>query len=243
MRVMRVNDYGALSQAAADWVVAQITARPDAAAVFPTGNTPIGLYQELARRYTLGLFSTTQLRLFLLDEYWGLADDDPRSFYMWLTRELLNPLSISPRQLTRLPSHATDPEAAGCAFDAAITAAGGLDFAVLGLGLNGHLGYNEPPAAADAPTRVLTLTESSIESAAGYFGGRDRVPRQAIALGMAPLLAARHILLIASGEQKRDILRRALKGPVTPEVPASFLQQAPAVTVIADTAAWPEGDA
>lgn len=240
MRVVRVADYDALSQAAADWVVAQINAQPDARAVFPTGNTPVGLYKELARRYSAGLFSTADLRLFLLDEYWGLAHDDPRSLYGWLARELLHPLAISPNQVTRLPTHAADPEAAGQAFDDALAAAGGLDFALLGLGPNGHLGYNEPPSAADAPTRVLDLTESSIDNAASYFGGRDQVPRQAIALGMAPLLAARQILLIVSGTSKRAILAQALKGPITSEVPASYLQQALAVTVIADAAAWPE---
>jgi glucosamine-6-phosphate deaminase len=242
MKVVRVADYDALSQAAADWVVAQINARPDARAVFPTGNTPLGLYQELAHRYQEGRFQTSDLRLFLLDEYWGLADDDPRTFYRWLTKELLQPLSISPNQLTRLPTSAADPEAAGRHFDGAIAAAGGLDFAVLGLGPNGHLGYNEPPSTAAAPTRVLDLTESSIDNAAGYFGGRDQVPRRAIAMGMAPLLATRQILLIVSGANKREILWRALKGPITPDVPASYLQQAPAVTVIADAAAWPEDE-
>jgi glucosamine-6-phosphate deaminase len=243
MQIVQVDDYDALSQTAADWVVEQINAKPDARAVFPTGNTPLGLYQELARRYREGRFSTKHLRLFLLDEYWGLANDDPRTFSRWLTSELLDPLGISPDQLTRLPTSAADPEAAGQTFDDAIAAAGGLDFAVLGLGPNGHLGYNEPPAAADAPTRVLDLTESSIDNAASYFGGRDQVPRRAIAMGMAPLLAARQILLIVSGTPKRDILRQALTGPITPEVPASYLRQAPDVTVIADRAAWPQAGA
>ncbi|HMN30533.1 MAG TPA: glucosamine-6-phosphate deaminase [Caldilineaceae bacterium] len=240
MQLIVLDDYEQLSAAAADWVVAQITAKPDAAAVFPTGNSPLGLYRELTGRHQRGEFDASRLRIFLLDEYVGLTPDDPRTLYGWLEKALLMPLAISPRQVHRLPSGKID--AAVCqAYDNAIRAAGGLDFAVLGLGPNGHLGYNDPPAAGDAPTRVLTLTDSSLDGAAGYFGGRERVPRQAVTLGMQPLLAARQILLIVSGAQKREILRQALKGPVTPAVPASYLQETANVTVLADRAAWPEG--
>jgi glucosamine-6-phosphate deaminase len=241
MNLIVVEDYEAMSRAAADWVAAQIKARPDAAAVFPTGNSPIGMYEELARRHQAGRLDASRLRIFLLDEYVGLAADDPRTLYGWLERALLAPLGIAATQVTRLPTDAADPPAACHQYDEAIRAAGGLDFAVLGLGPNGHLGYNDPPAAGAASTRVLTLAESSLDSAANYFGGREQVPRTAITMGMAPLLAARQILLIVSGAQKREILHASLHGTVTPDVPASYLQQATNVTVIADRAAWPEG--
>jgi glucosamine-6-phosphate deaminase len=264
MRVIVTPDFAAMSQAAADFVVAAVTAKPDAAVVFPTGNTPVGLYQELAIRRNDGLFDPSRLRVFQLDEYWGLHTDDPRSFHTWMRQAVLTPLGIPEDNFVPLPADggwemgrwgggeigrtpyhpATLPPyhlvthhqrfAACQAYDAAIVAAGGLDLAVLGLGPNGHLGYNDPPAAGDAPTRLLTLSDSSLDNAASYFGGRDRVPRQAITMGMAPLLAARQILLIVSGKQKQKILRQALQGPVTPETPASYLQQAPNVTVIAD---------
>jgi glucosamine-6-phosphate deaminase len=255
MKVIVTPNYAAMSQAAADFVAAAVAAKPDAAVVFPTGNTPVGLYKVLAAARRNGVFDPSRLRIFQLDEYWGLPAGDPRSLYAWFTEAFLTPLGIPEASLVRLPADGSwrmadggwqladshQPTAirhqllAACqAYYAALAAAGGLDQAVLGLGPNGHLGYNDPPAASDAPTRLLTLSDSSLDSAARYFGGRDRVPRQAITMGMAQLLAARQILLIVSGKQKQEILRQALQGPVTPEVPASYLQQAPNVTVIAD---------
>lgn len=240
MNLIITSDYVAMSQAAADFVTTTVAVNPTAAAVFPTGNTPIGLYQELSRRRAQGRFDPSQLRIFQLDEYLGIGPDDPRSLFGWFHQAFLAPLGLPASQVTPLVGDAPDPDGACRAFDQALAAAGGLDLAVLGLGPNGHIGYNEPPAAGDAPTRVLTLTESSLASAASYFGGREQVPLQALSMGMAPLLTARQILLIVSGVAKREILQRVLRGPITPEVPASYLQQATNVTVIADRAAWSE---
>jgi glucosamine-6-phosphate deaminase len=238
MNLIITNDYAAMSQAAADYVTQAIVANPTATVVFPTGNTPIGLYQELVRRRAQRQFDPSHLHIFQLDEYLGMGADDPRSLFGWFQQAFLAPLGIPARQVTRLMGDAVDPASACRAFDDALAEAGGLDLAVLGLGPNGHIGYNEPPAAGDAPTRTLTLTESSLVSAASYFGGREHVPPRALSMGMAPLLAARQILLIVSGAAKREILQRALRGPITPDVPASYLQQAANVTVIMDRAAW-----
>jgi glucosamine-6-phosphate deaminase len=146
-------------------------------------------------------------------------------------------MQIPDINVVRLPGDAPDPKAVCAAYERAVEAAGGIDLAVLGLGPNGHLGFNEPPSDPRSPTRIVDLTEESVESNARYWGGRERVPRQALTAGMSVMLAARHILLVASGERKADILQRALQGPVTAAVPASYLQQAPHVTVIADHAA------
>jgi glucosamine-6-phosphate deaminase len=243
MNLVVTDDYAAMSQAAADFVSAAVAAKPDAVAVFPTGNSPLGLYRELVHRRQRGEFDPTRLRIFQLDEYLGIAPEDPRSLYGWFKGAFVEPLGLAERQIVQWRGDTADPAATCRAYDAALAAAGGLDLAVLGLGPNGHLGYNDPPSAGDAPTRVLPLTEESINGAATYFGGRDRVPRQAITCGMTHLLAARQIVLIVSGAAKRDILRRSLQGPLTPEVPASYLQQAANVTVIADRDAWPEGEA
>jgi glucosamine-6-phosphate deaminase len=126
-----------------------------------------------------------------------------------------------------------------CAYDEAVAQEGGLDLSVLGLGPNGHLGFNEPPADPDSSTRVVTLSPESVTSNARYWGASDRVPRKAVTAGMRVLLAARHTVLVVSGAHKRDILRRALVGPETPDVPASFLRRAAGVTVVADRAAAP----
>jgi glucosamine-6-phosphate deaminase len=202
----------------------------------------MGLYRELVRRYQAGQFDPARLRIFQLDAYLGLTPDDPRSLYGWMAKSFLIPLNIPETNVIRLPGDTTDPAATCQAYDEAVAAVGGFDLAVLGLGPNGHLGFNEPPVSASAPTRLIELTEASIESNAGYWGGRDRVPRQALTAGMAQLLGARQTLLVVSGAHKRDILRRTLLDPVSPEVPASHLQQALGVTVLADRAAWPAED-
>jgi glucosamine-6-phosphate deaminase len=232
------DNYDDLSRAAADLIAAQIATKPDAAVVPAVGDTPMGAYRELAARYGRGELDPTRLCVFQLDAYLGLAPDDPRALYGWLLRSFVEPLGIPLANVVRLPGDAPDPEAACRAYDAAVAAAGGIDLAILGLGPNGHLGYNEPPADPAAPTRVVDLTEESIISSARYWGGRDQVPRRALTAGMAPLLAARHTLLLVSGAHKREILRRTLAAPPTPAVPASYLQQAPRVTVLADRAAW-----
>ena len=237
MRLIITEDYEQLSGAGADLMAGVIAANPSAALVLATGDTPMGMYRELAARRQRGELDTSRLRVFQLDAYLGITPDDRRSLYGWLLRSFLEPLGIPPANVVRLQSDAPDPEAVCRAYDQAVQAAGGFDFAVLGLGPNGHLGFNEPPADPDSPTRVVELTEASIESNARYWGGRDQVPRRAMTAGMAPLLRARQTLLVVSGAHKRDILRRTIEGPVTPDVPASYLQQARNVTVIVDRAA------
>jgi glucosamine-6-phosphate deaminase len=238
MHLSVVDDYAALSRAGADYVAGLIAANPAAAIVVATGNTPMGVYRELAARHAAGALDTRRLRVFQLDAYLGLAPTDRRSLFRWMDESFLAPLGIRPEQVVRLPGDAPDPAAACRAYDAAVAAAGGFDLAILGLGPNGHLGFNEPPADPSLPTRVVRLSEQSIVSNAGYWGGRDAVPPEALTCGMAQLLAARSTLLLVSGAHKRDILRRTVEGPATPDVPASLLQGAQGVTVLADRAAW-----
>jgi glucosamine-6-phosphate deaminase len=239
MKLVVTEDYAALSRAGAEWLARGIIAEPDAAVVLATGNTPIGMYRALAELQQRDGLDVSRLRVFQLDAYVGLGPGDPRSLYGWMARAFLEPLGVAETQVVRLAGDAPDLQAACRAYDAAVAAAGGFALSVLGLGPNGHLGFNEPPSDPTAPTRLVTLTEESIASNAGYWGGRDQVPRQALTAGMAPLLAARRTLLVVSGAHKRDILQRTLLGPLMPEVPASYLQQAANVTVLADRAAWP----
>ncbi len=238
MEVVILDDYEAVSREAADRVARCVQAKPNASLVLATGSSPMGAYQELGRRRAAGSFDASKLRVFQLDGYLGLAPDDRRSLYRWLAESFLDPLGVNPTNVVRLPGDAPDPEAACRAFDEAVSAAGGIDLSVLGLGMNGHLGFNEPPSDPHSATRVVTLTEASLDSNADYWGGRDQVPRRALTAGMAVLLGARRTVLIVSGARKHDILRHAVGGPQTAEVPGSFLQGAPNVTVIADRAAW-----
>jgi glucosamine-6-phosphate deaminase len=238
MDLIIVDDYQALSQAGADWLADAIKAKPDASIVVATGDTPMGVYRELAERRAHGFIDTTRLRAFQLDAYVGLAPDDRRSLFGWMRRSFLAPLGISETNIVRLAGDSPDPWEACRAYETAVREAGGFDISILGLGPNGHLGFNEPPSAQNAPTRLVDLTPESIRSNAHYWGGEDQVPPQALTCGMDLLLAARKTLLVVSGAHKHQILHGMLEGPQTPDVPASFLQSASSVTVLADRAAW-----
>jgi glucosamine-6-phosphate deaminase len=238
VRILRTPDYETLSVTGADILASAVEAKPDLSLVVATGETPMGLYREFASRRNRP--DTSQLRIFQLDEYLGLGPEDSRSLFGWMDRSLLRPLAIDRRNVVRLPGETPDPEEACRRYDELVQRAGGLDFAVLGLGPNGHLGFNEPPSGPDTPTRPVHLAEVSIESNARYWGGRSLVPRRAMTAGMGVLLAARNILLVVFGARKRSILRRVLDGPAATDVPASYLHVASDVTVLADDAALGE---
>ncbi len=239
MNLIQVETYDDLSQRAADMICAVVAAKANAALVLATGDTPMGAYQALVTRHAQGRFDASQLHAFQLDAYLGLGPDDPRSLYGWLARSFVEPLHVPAAHVWRLPGDTLDPAQVCADYDAAVATVGGFDLSILGLGPNGHLGFNEPPSTVDLPTRIVQLTEASLESNARYWGGRDQVPLRAITCGMRQLLAAQQTILLVSGTRKRDILYQTLYGPVTPEVPASLLRLAPNVTVIADHDALP----
>jgi glucosamine-6-phosphate deaminase len=235
-----VEDGAALARAGADLVGELIRADPTASVVVATGETPMGLYAELARDRAAGGLDTTGLRVFQLDDYLELAPGDPRSLYGWMLRSFVEPLGIPIERVERLPTGGD--VAAGCAaFDRALDDAGGVDLAILGIGANGHLGFNEPPADADTSTREVVLSPSTLEANAGYWNSDAPVPRRAVTMGLSSLLAARHLVVVASGAHKRDIVERTLHGPITPAVPASHLRLAADVTVLLDRAAGGDG--
>jgi glucosamine-6-phosphate deaminase len=239
MRLIAVQDYDALSRLGADLVVETVAQKPDATLVLATGKTPMGMYAELVRRRETGVLDTSRVRIFQLDSYFGIGENDDRSLFQWMQRSVLDPLEIPSDHVVSLPSNALDPAKVCEEYEQAVRAAGGIDLSVLGLGPNGHLGFNEPPIEPDASTRLVDLTTESIASNARYWGGPDRVPRRALTAGMNVLLDARATLLLVSGEHKRTILGRTMDGTPSPQVPASYLHLAENVTVIADRAAWP----
>ena len=231
------DDEEAARGAAAD-VAEVIAATPRAAIVFAVGESPVALYGELAERRRRGDLDTSGVRAIQLDEYVGVARDDERSFFGWLEREVVGPLAITGDRVLELRGDAADFDAECARYDRAVRDLGGIDLAILGLGPNGHLGFNEPPSGPDVATRVVDLTPASIVSNARYWGGRERVPPKAITAGMRVLLAARATILVVSGAHKSEILRAALLGPITPDVPASYLRTIDGVRVYADREAW-----
>ena len=238
MRVVIAENYQALSELAAGEFAEAVRANPRANVMPATGNTPMGMYEELAKLREGGRVDFSGLTIFQLDAYRGIGPSDFRSLYGWMMKSFVNPLGIPESSVVRLAGDAADPDLECSAFEQRVSAAGGIDITILGLGPNGHLGFNEPPSPPDAPTRRVPLTPESLVSNSVYWGGEDQVPTEALTAGMTILLAAKLVLLVVSGESKQEILARTLDGPITPENPASYLQQAANVVVFSDRAAW-----
>jgi glucosamine-6-phosphate deaminase len=222
----------------ADIAVAALAVRRDPVLLAATGSSPTGLYRELADRRVGGSLDLAALRVAQLDEYLGIPEDDPRSLLGWLTRSVLQPLGVSEDRVIRLA--VGESEGGFRDYERAIGDAGGVDLAILGLGPNGHLGFNEPGSGPQSATRAVDLSDESLTSNARYWDGME-VPRRAVTAGMTVILGARRILLVVLGGGKRTILGRVLHEPIGPALPASFLRTHSAATVLADAAAAARG--
>jgi glucosamine-6-phosphate deaminase len=236
MRIVPVEDEAALATEAAGLVARQLREKPDSLLVVPTGATPLGMFRALVAAARTGAIDVSRCQFAVLDEYAGLGPGDRRSLEGWLRRELFAAIGIGDQQVIAFDLSA-DPATAAARVEAAIAAAGGIDLAVLGLGPNGHLGFNEPGSPFDSPARLIALTPESIRSNAAYWGSEADVPREGLTLGLGTLDAARRLVLLVSGARKRDILATTLAGPVGPHLPATLLRRHPDATVIADRAA------
>ena len=236
-----VPDAGTMSEAAADFVAETVAAKPGAVVSFPTGSTPLGMFDLLAARTARGELDLSRIELFCLDEYVGVSADDPNSLTGWLQRALIDRVGIPADHVHPLPATASDVGAAAERYERELAALGGLDLAILGLGPNGHIAYNEPGSTADSRTRVVRLTPGSIAQAAAYWYGAVDIPGTAVTIGVATLLEARSIVLLVSGHAKADMLRRTLQEPMSADVPASWLRKAgPRLRIVADEAAASE---
>jgi glucosamine-6-phosphate deaminase len=234
LKVIVADDAGQLARYAADWFLEAIAGIDAPGVVLPTGNTPLGMFREIASSVRKKEADLSRLTLFELDEYHGIDMDDRRSLGGWLERDFLTPAGLQPSQLRRFNSRASDPSAEAEAMDTSIAKFGGIDALVVGLGPNGHIGFNEPGSSFDSPSRLVDLTPESWESNSAYWGDMESVPKQAFTLGFAVLKAARRALIIVSGAHKAEILARVLDGPVTPDVPGSIFRTLPQATLIAD---------
>lgn len=232
MKFITVDTYDKMSRRAANIISAQVIIKPDCVLGLATGSSPLGTYRQLIEWYNKGDIDFSAVTTVNLDEYVGLDGNNPQSYRYFMDHNLFAQINID-RANTFVPNGcAADLAAEGQAYDARIEALGGIDLQLLGIGLDGHIGFNEPDRYFVKSTHVVELHESTIAANARFFAGEADVPRRAITMGMVSILQAKKILLIASGAGKRDILEKAFFGPITPEIPASILQLHPDITVI-----------
>lgn len=230
-----VDSYEEMSREAADAVQRTVEATPQAAITVPTGQTPLGMYEELVRRVKAGTLDLQQTHIFCLDDYLGQSRHDEASLTRWLYEAFLTPAGIAEDHIHEVPATANDPHQAAEAYEQEIADLGGLELAVVGLGPNGHVAFNEPGSSPESRTRVVELTQRSREQSAEYWEGEAAIPERAITMGLGTILSARKIVLIVSGGSKAEIVRRSLEEPPTVDVPASWLQQVgDRLTVILD---------
>ncbi len=235
IRVVVAETYEEMSALAADIVEQVIAANPGSAITLPTGETPRGMYDELTRRIEAGAIDFGSIEFFCMDDYLGKGIDDKTSLTAWLDDAFLTPAKVHGPHVHLVPTLAENPHEALAAYDKAIQDLGGFRLAVLGLGRNGHIGFNEPGSPIDAPTRIVDLTDESRDQNAAYYEEGEEIPAQAMTVGVSRFLEAEQVVLIVSGSSKSGILRQSLEGPVTDEVPGSYLQTiAEKLTVIVD---------
>ena len=238
MRIYREKDYEAMSRRAAQIIAAEIVHNPACLLGLATGSTPEGAYRYLVDWYKQGLLSFKNVRSVNLDEYVGLAPDHDQSYRYFMQSNLFGHVDINPAN-TRVPDGLTRDAKAFCdEYDAFIRAQGYVDLQLLGIGRNGHIGFNEPGGFFVKETHVVDLTESTIDANARFFASRDDVPKQAISMGMGAIMGAKKVLLCASGEEKADAICGSVLGSISPSCPASILQLHPDVIVVVDEAAF-----
>lgn len=223
-----------LGQAAARWVAREILQCPELTLGLPTGSTPVPMYKYLVRLYQEGLISYAAVRSFNLDEYAGLSPYHPHSYHSFMRDHFWSQVDLPAASVEIPRGDASDLDDECRRYDRKLEEAGGIDVQILGIGLNGHIGFNEPSHNLAVRTHVVDLTPETIAANARFFPDIASVPRQAITMGIGSIMQSRKILLLVSGEKKRDILQKTLYGPVSPDVPASILQLHGDLTVMSD---------
>ncbi len=237
--VIRVFDTpGQVARAVADRVSAVLGERPDAVLGLAAGRTPVGAYAELMARSGRGEVDFSKAWSFNLDEFVGVRPDHPGSFRRFMHEHFFSGVNLAPSRIQFLDGMAADPDAECARYEAAIADAGGIDLQILGIGTNGHIGFNEPGAALVARTHRVTLTPSTREDNAALFGGDpSAVPAEALTMGVGTILQAAAIIVVATGERKAHVVRQATAGPISTWLPASLLQLHRSVEMYLDRAA------
>ena len=237
MKIYKTKNYEEMSKKAADIIASQVILNPDCVLGLATGSTPVGTYKNLIEWYNNGDLDFSQITSCNLDEYRGLSGEHDQSYRYFMNHNLFDHVNIR-KECTYVPDGLEeDSDKAARDYDQIIADQGGIDLQLLGLGHNGHIGFNEPADEFPKGTHVVDLTESTIQANKRFFASEADVPRQAYTMGIGTIMSAKKILVVVSGEDKAEILNKVINGPITPQVPASILQLHPDVTIVADEAA------
>lgn len=237
MKIIFTQDYAHMSQMAAKYIAGLITLHPNSVLGLATGSTPVGTYQELIRQHREEGLSFAQATSFNLDEYVGLGEDHPQSYKSFMNQNLFDYVDMR-KHAIHVPNGLADDLEAECQrYETAIAEAGSIDLQILGIGRNGHIGFNEPDFKFASETHVVKLEEQTRQDNSRFFGSLDAVPTQAISVGMKTILQARRIVVMASGIEKAEAVKAMVSGEIQPNLPASILQLHADVTLIVDEAA------
>lgn len=234
MRIIKVSNYEALSKKAAQMIASQMILKPSSVLGLATGSTPIGTYEELIRMYNAADIDFKDIVTFNLDEYHGLSSENDQSYIYFMKEKLFRHVNINHKNI-HIPNGETVNIDAECSdYDKKIVCHGGIDIQLLGIGRNGHIGFNEPDVKFEALTHLVDLDSDTIEANARFFDSIDQVPTKAISMGIKNIMHARKIVLVACGKEKAETIHKMVHGDIVPELPASVLQLHPDVTVIVD---------
>ena len=235
MKIIRTKNYEDMSRKAANIISAQVIMKPDCVLGLATGGTPVGTYEVLVDRYNAGDLDFSQVTTVNLDEYRGLPKDHPESYWSFMHRNLFDKVNVDPSHINLPDGTNPDADAACKTYNQIIHSVGGIDLQLLGIGHDGHIGFNEPGDHFDLETHCVDLAKETIEANKRFFdGNEDLVPKQAYTMGIKTIMQARKVLMVANGVGKAEIIKKAFFGPVTPEVPASILQMHPDFILVAD---------
>ena len=237
MRVITCENYEQMSKIAAYMVAGQLMLKPNSVLGLATGSTPEGMYAELAQIYQSGAIDFADVKTFNLDEYYPIARENDQSYYHFMSQHLYGKVNLKPENVHIPDGSAADADVECVNYDKAIESAGGVDLQILGIGGNGHIGFNEPASELNAGTYKVSLAEDTIKANARFFADENDVPREALTSGMATIMKARKIVLLASGAGKREPIAKLLSGKITTECPATMLNMHADVVIIADKAA------
>jgi glucosamine-6-phosphate deaminase len=234
VRIVIAKDYHELSKKAANLLASQITLKPNSVLGLATGSTPMGTYNELIRIYKEGNISFSEVMTFNLDEYYGLDKENVQSYYYFMMENLFKHVNMNKNNIYIPDGRAKDINNECIEYEYKIMQAGGIDLQLLGIGRNGHIGFNEPDVKFEAQTHLVTLDDDTIEANSRFFTAMEDVPRRAISMGIKTIMHSRKIILLANGEEKAETISNMINGKITPDLPASVLQLHPDVVVLLD---------